>query len=196
MKAKITTSSTSCEQGIIDISNSCNTSDVTSDINTSPYWMQMYIPETLTIPPQKPDVETINALDISVNIIRKDVIKTPISYTNAIPPVAVPSLEGKLLTGRKLIIEGELCQKVEYTANLEDQPVHSAHFFVPFSAYIVVPKTISFDNGTATPTIVDSLNVNFDVNSCIEDVSVCLLDSRTFLKKVTLLLYAVPSQSC
>lgn len=195
MKSKAITSSNTCDKELIDVSGTCNSSDVTEELNLYPYWMQMYIPETLSIPPQKPDVETINAINISVNIIRTEVIKTPRSYTRAVPPVAIPNLEGKLLSGRKLIIEGELCQKVEYTANLIDQPVHSAHFFVPFSSYIVVPETIEFTNGTTTPTILDSLDVNFEVNSCIEDVSISLINTRTFLKKVTLLLYATPSQT-
>lgn len=195
MKSKAITSSNTCDKELIDVSVSCDTSDVTEELNLYPYWMQMYIPETLSIPPQKPDVETINSINISVNIIRTEVIKTPRSYTKGAIPVAVPNLEGKLLSGRKLIIEGELCQKVEYTANLTDQPVHSAHFYVPFSSYIVVPETIEFTNDTAIPTILDSLDVNFEVNSCIEDVSICLINTRTFLKKVTLLLYAIPTQS-
>lgn len=195
MKSKAITSSNACDKELIDVSVSCDTSDVTEELNLYPYWMQMYIPETLSIPPQKPDIETINSINISVNIIRTEVIKTPRSYTKAATPVAVPNLEGKLLSGRKLIIEGELCQKVEYTANLTDQPVHSAHFYVPFSSYIVVPETIEFTNDTAIPTILDSLDVNFEVNSCIEDISISLINTRTFLKKVTLLLYAIPAQS-
>lgn len=38
-------------------------------------------------------------------------------------------------------------------------------------------------------------NVEFQANACVEDVAVKLLDERTILKQVTLLLYAVPKQS-
>ena len=196
MKSKSISTSSTCDRELVDITGLCNPSDVTSVIKNNPYWIQMYVPETLSIPTQKPDVEGINSVNISVNIIRNEVIRTPKSYTTATPPVAVPSLEGKIITGRKLIIEGELCQKVEYTANYEEQPVHSAHFFVPFSAFIVVPETLTFDNADGTTTTLDSLDINYDVNACIEDASVCLIDQRTILKKVTLLLYAVPAQSC
>ena len=72
-----------------------------------------------------------------------------------------------------------------------DQSIHSAHFYVPFSSYIVVPSEITFTNGTT----VDSLNVEFQANACVEDVAVKLLDERNILKQVTLLLYAVPKQS-
>ena len=88
----------------------------------------------------------------------------------------------------------QICQKVVYTANVLDQSVHSAHFYVPFSSYIVVPNEITFTNGTTTTTV-DSLNVEFQANACVEDVAVKLLDERTILKQVTLLLYAVPKQS-
>lgn len=196
MQSKATSITSTCSRELIDISGICNSSDVTDVLTNFPYWTQMYVSETLTIPSQKPDAEVINSISVSANILRTSVIKTPRTYTNANPPVANPNLEGKLLTGRKLIIEGELCQKVQYTANYDEQPIHSAHFYVPFSSYIVIPEEVTFNNSDNTTTTLDSLNVNYDLNSCIEDVSVCLLDNRTILKKVTLLLYAVPNQSC
>lgn len=171
-----------CTFESIDVTGLCKSSDVSTVIKDFPYWIQMYLPEELSIPPQKPDAETINSVNVSVNILRKEVIKTPIAPEE--------NLEGKTLTGRKLIVEGQLCQKVTYTAELTDQPVHSAHFYVPFSAYIVVPKEYTFDGVT-----LDSLDINYDVNVCIEDLSVSLLNPRTILKRVTFLLYAVPNQS-
>lgn len=186
---------TSCK--LIEINGICDSSDVSTVINEFPYWKQMYISETLTIPSQKPDIETINSVDISSSILCKHVISTPRSFDDSgTTPVPLPNLEGKLLTGRKLIIEGQLCQKVVYTANLEDQPVHSAHFYVPFSSFIVVPKDIVFTDVNGNQTTVDACNVNFEVDICIEDVSVCILSNRQFLKQVTLMLFAKPTQSC
>lgn len=187
-RSKSNATSSICDQELLEITGLCTASDVTAVIRDYPYWIQMYLPETLEIPPQKPDIETVNSINVSVDIIRREVIKTPISTEE--------NLEGKLLTGRKLIIEGILCQKVGYTAELSEQPVHSAHFYVPFSAYIVVPLQVEFPNGDGTFTTVDSLNVNYDVNACIEDLSICVLDNRKILKQVTLLLYAVPNQGC
>lgn len=184
-KSKSNTNSSSCNQPLVDYTGLCTDSDVTAVIKDNPYWMQMYIPETLEIPPQKPDIEDINSINVTVDIMRSEVIKTPISLNE--------SYEGKKVTGRKLIIEGTLCQQVSYTANVEDQSIHSAHFYVPFSSYIVVPLEYTFP-GTTKP--VDSLNINYDVNACIEDLSACILDNRRILKQVTLLLYAVPNQTC
>lgn len=182
-----------CDMGLVDITGICDPDDVTAVISQYPYWFQMYLPEIVKIPPQKPDAEQINSLNASVSILRTKVIKTPISPVDANGKF-IPSLEGKISTGRKIIVEGQLCQKVTYTATDDVQSVHSAHFYVPFSSYIVVPKTISFTNGTTTVTV-DSLDIEFQVNACIENLSIQMLDPRTILKQVTLLLYAVPSQS-
>lgn len=187
-KTKIANNASSCNQDIFEVNGLNISNDVSEVIKDFPYWIQMYIPETLKIPSQKPDIETINSIDISVDIIKQQIIVTPISTTE--------NLEGKTLSGRKLIVEGVLCQKIEYTAALSQQSVHSAHFYVPFSAYIVVPSEINFTKEDERIITMDSLNVNFKVNVCIEDVYVCTVDNRTILKQVTLLLYAIPSQGC
>lgn len=170
---------------MIDVSGLCNPSDVTNVISKNPYWLQMNIPEYLAIPEVKPDMEEINSVTISVNILRKEVIEVPVSPVDENGEF-ISNLEGKVSTGRKIIIEGQLCQKVVYTANLPDQPVHGAEFYMPFSAYIVVPQTI----GTT-----DTLDIDFQVNTCIEDVTVKMIDERNILKQVTLLVYAVPNLS-
>lgn len=187
------TDSTSCNTNLIDITGICEPADTTATLITDPYWKQMYITESLMIPEVKPDIEQINSIITSVSIIRKLVIVTPRTYDDTgITPVPQPNLEGKLLSGRKLIIEGQLCQQIEYTALEDSQPVHSVEFFVPFSSFIVVPYEVTLTNQSGTVTV-DSLNVDFDVNACVEDVRACLLDSRRILKQVTLLLSAVPT---
>ncbi|MGL5346734.1 MAG: DUF3794 domain-containing protein [Peptostreptococcaceae bacterium] len=182
-----------CNMDLIDVSGLCSpesinfiTPDPATGVPGNIYWSQMYIPETLSIPPQKPDVEEINSVNISVNIIRKQVIVTPSSGVN-------DNLEGKKLTGRKLIVEGELCQKVTYTACDKEQSIHSAHFYVPFSAYIVVPETVIFDTLEGP---IDSLDINFQVNACVEDLIIKSFTCRHIYKNVTLLLQAVPTQNC
>lgn len=168
---------------LVDITGICDPKDVTTVLNNNPYWMQMYVPETVVIPPLKPDMESINGVNVSVDIFRSEVVKTPISASN---------LEGKSLTGRKIIIEGQLIQQVEYTANDLQQSVHSAHFYVPFSSYIVVPHFIAVTQSDGSTIQVDSINLQFQVSSCVEAISLEMQDERTILKRVTLLLYAIP----
>lgn len=162
----------------IDIIGLCDPTIIDYNFTDYPYWTQISIPENLIIPSHKPDIEQINSVNISVNILRKKVIVTPVS-TGA-------NQEGKILTGRKIIIEGELCQTIQYTADVPEQSVHSAHFIVPFSAFIVVPNKIKG---------VDTLNINFDINPCVEDVFVKAFSNREIFKNVTLFLQAVPTAS-
>ena len=116
-----------CRAELIDISGLCNPADVTDVISQYPYWLQMNVSETLEIPVLKPDVEQINSVNISVDIFRADIIKVPVSPVDANGDY-VSNLEGKVSTGRKLIIEGQLCQKIVYTANLYTLHIFMYHF--------------------------------------------------------------------
>lgn len=137
-------------------------------------WVEMYVPEILTLPDCKPSVEQILSLTSEVSIMCQKVINTPVA--------CVESYEGLLLTGKKLIIEAILRQRITYTTNniTDDcQAIHSAHFDVPISAFIVLP---SYTN------IADK----FILNTCIEDIFVCSLDDRRIFKNTTIFFKADP----
>ncbi|MBM7625130.1 DUF3794 domain-containing protein [Sporohalobacter salinus] len=136
-------------------------------------WTQLSIPETLTIPEQKPDIEQVNKVAIKVEIISQRVVRTPVSCGC--------SIDGNNLTGRKLIIEGVLNQKVFYVADVDEQSVHAAHFKVPFSTFIVIPcDTTKYSK--------------FRIDPYVEDVFVRLEDKRTLFKNVALFLHATPTE--
>lgn len=160
---------------VIDVSGLCDPDKIT--IADGDSWTQTVIQESLIIPEEKPDIEQINSVNIKVEIIRKKVVPTPISV--------IENLEGKLLTGRKLIVEGCLCQTVSYTAAVEKQSVHSAHFKVPFSAFIVLPDDAELDD-------------NYRVDACVEDVFITQLCPRQIFKNVIVFLKAVqiPAPTC
>jgi hypothetical protein len=153
----------------VEIIGLCDTDAITFDSSsTVDYtWTEISIPEVLTIPCEKPNVEQIDKVFIKVKIISKRVVETPSSTKE--------NAEGTKLTGKKLIIEGILNQKIVYTAALPDQPVHSAHFKIPFSAFVVLNAT-------------DSLEDNFCVETCVEDVFVKVFNERDIFKNVTLFL--------
>jgi len=141
-------------------------------------WTQLSIPEILTIPPQKPSIESIDKVFIDVQIISRRVVKIP-----APSDPELPNEEGTLLTGWKLVIEGLLCQKIVYTGNVAQQTVHSAHFKIPFSAFIMLP--------------VDTLPTDkFCVVPCVEDVFIKAINSRQVFKNVTLFLKAEKLPFC
>lgn len=132
-----------------------------------------------------------------------------------------PNEEGTCLSGRKLIVEGVLKQKVVYTGLVTTQSVHSVHNEVPFTAYIIPyakfeglvyeedVTVIADPNGDpcdtitingfsydpANPPVVD-LCEEFCVNGYIEDIFAYAIDCRTVFKNVTLFLQAKPAAIC
>ncbi|GGD09063.1 DUF3794 domain-containing protein [Pontibacillus salipaludis] len=137
-------------------------------------YTQFSVLERLEIPEVKPDVEQINTLLIEAEITSTRNIFTPI--------------------GVKVVVEGILRQKVIYTALVEDQSVHSAHFEHPFCTFIDIPLDVPA--GQTVPAYLASLGLSIndilasEVDILIEDVEINLLDPRTISKCVILFTYA------
>ena len=156
-------------QNAIEVIGLCDSSKI--DLTTDRTWTELSIPELLSIPCQKPDIESLNKVFVAVKILSKRVIETPVA--------AGENLEGTKLTGRKLIVEGLLRQKIVYTAAVPTQTVHSAHFDVPFSAFIILDSDAFVDE-------------EFCLDVCVEDVFVMTFNRREIFKNVTLFLRAAP----
>ena len=131
-------------------------------------WKQKSIPENITIPCYKPDIEQI----IKVVVI-PEIIFTKISNT---PEVGL-NLENDRSTGKKLVVEGELYQQVVYVADVTQQSVHEVEFIVPFSTYIVLNSEVE---------VTDKLIVK----PFIEDIFVQQLGTKNIFKNITLFLLA------
>lgn len=128
---------------------------------------QFNVQETVCLPAAKPDIEQIVKVMAEVVITSTRVIKTPVAT----------SLEGQILTGYKLVVEGEVMQKIEYVADEPTQSVHAAHFNVPFSTFIVLPS----DYVMGTPLV---------VTGYIEDIYAKQIDKRCIFKNITVLVTA------
>lgn len=89
---------------------------------------ELPIDSKLIIPPQKPPMECILDTIVDVEIDKAEVIDTPLLYP-----------EDTTLQLRKVIITGTVKIKVKYTALVEDQQVHLAHFNVDFCTIIEWP---------------------------------------------------------
>lgn len=126
---------------------------------------QLSIDGYLSIPELKPDMEAINNVSATADLVSCHIIQTPVSV----------SIEGQILSGYKLIVKGMLNISIEYTANEPEQSVHSAHYAIPFSSFIVLPEDY----------VVGS---KLDVEFIIEDIYYKMIDIRTFFKNVTLLI--------
>jgi hypothetical protein len=164
------------EESQIIINGVCSQEKLESMLtDTDKTWTQIFIPEILCVPCQKPDIEELMSVTARVEIISQRVVKTPMDSLVD----SITNQEDTNLTGKKLIIEGILRQKVIYTADLPEQSVHSAHFDVPFSAFIIIPQNIP-------------VAVKFVIEPCIEDIYIASCNKRQIFKNVTLFLKATP----
>ncbi|GAB6139123.1 DUF3794 domain-containing protein [Halanaerobaculum tunisiense] len=136
------------------------------------FWTQLSVPEIVFIPEQKPNIEQIAKVAVEVEIISQRVVKTPTSYGY--------NLGGQKLTGKKLIIEGKIKQKLFYVADVAEQSMHVAHFQKSFSTFIIIPSDMN-------------KHAKFRIDPYIEDVFVKMNDKREVFKNVTLFLHAVPT---
>ncbi|MBM7625143.1 DUF3794 domain-containing protein [Sporohalobacter salinus] len=159
----------------IEVVGLCDLSQI--DVSDGTF-TQIAIKEELSIPEQKPDMEQIIKVVLDGEITRTKVIETPVRTDSE--GNILPSAGGQELTGRKLIIEGKINQKVVYVADVENgsQPVHSAEFEgTPFSTFIVLPED--------TP-----LETRYEVDICFEDVFVEMLSPRDIFKNLIVLFVA------
>jgi hypothetical protein len=152
-------------KGLIEYSGIVDCSQLPTHMTA---FKQFTVQENLTIPAAKPDIEQILRVMAEASITSTKIIKTPTGV----------SLEGQKLTGWKVIVEGVIHQKIEYVADEPTQSVHSAHFKIPFSTFIVLPCSITND---MVVTVVPY----------IEDIYAKQLDKRHIFKNITLLLDAI-----
>lgn len=144
--------------------------------DTNNKWTEFFIPEIVDIPNQKPDIEGILEIHSCINILSQRVVKTP-TVGVGLAGTKVSNAECTHLTGRKLVIEGLLKQKVVYTANNQEQALHSANFIFPFSTFIIIEKD--------TP-----LSQKFRITPYIEDIYACALSERSVFKNTTIFIKA------
>lgn len=146
--------------------------DCLPDLPEVAAFKQFSVMETVCLPHAKPDIEQIVKVMAEVVITNTHVIRTPVATSE----------EGQILTGRKLIVEGIVRQKVEYVADCPEQAVHAAHFDVPFSTFIVLPP-LDDENGMCTHN-------HFTVTPYIEDIFAQQVSKRCIFKNITILLVA------
>lgn len=146
-------------------------------------WTELFIPEIVDIPVQKPDLEGLVEVHSCVEIISQRVVKTPIvtGYTSptgiAVPGNEIANGECTNITGKKLVIEGLLKQRVIYTALVDNQSLHSANYTIPFSAFIIIEGD--------TP-----LSQKFRITPIIEDIFAYGLSERSVFKNTTIFIKA------
>lgn len=117
------------------------------------------------IPDCKPNIEQL--LKVTSEVV--------INYTKVINTPKGKSLEGTILTGKKVIVEGTIDQRVQYIACEDVQSIHVVHFTTPFLTYVVLPE-----NYTGCTEIV--------VSGFVEDVTAEVEGCRQIYLNDTLLI--------
>jgi len=137
------------------------------------YFTEVTIPETLTIPAAKPDMEQLLSIQVEAVVVSVRSVVTPIGISN----------EGQSISGAKIIIELKLREKIKYVADEPTQSVHAAHFENVFtSIFVVVPPTVG---GVPISDLLASNRVT--VTPYIEDIYGTMRDKRTIFKNTAIL---------
>jgi uncharacterized repeat protein (TIGR01451 family) len=139
------------------------------------FFTEVAIPEIVTIPAAKPDMEQLLSVMVDAKIVSLRIVDTPKGT----------SYEGQKLTGKKLSIELLLKQKVKYIADEPTQSVHAAHFeHTVNSIWVIVPEKI---NCKSIETLL--MQGKLVVTPYIEDIYGEQLDKRTIFKNITVLIH-------
>ncbi|WP_297522719.1 SPOCS domain-containing protein [uncultured Clostridium sp.] len=123
----------------------------------APNFKQMNVDFMFPIPCQKPDVENISKVWINPCIYYKKNVKGPLGK----------SLEGQILTGNGILIEGSLKTKVEYASLNESKSTHTAHIEIPFCTYIVLPEYFNQNSLVSASVLVEDINSTLISPRCI-----------------------------
>ncbi|MPQ42611.1 DUF3794 domain-containing protein [Clostridium tarantellae] len=140
---------------------------------TDKAWVQLSIPSILTVEDINPNIEDIKKVYVNLQITSSKIIPTPISQGS--------NAEGLILTGKKLLIDGFICEKVVYTALNPCQTVHTISFNIPFCTYIVLEANA------------DIFNDKYCIQTCLEDVFISIMDCKTLFQNITFFIYTFKS---
>lgn len=126
------------------------TASIVADISN---FKQIALNSQVGIPPQKPDLQSLDDATAEIEITEFYVVRVIDGISN----------EGQRLFGHKLVVHGEVHASIEYTSCFDS--VFSAHWDIPFTTYIVLPKDYR-------------PNKKIDVRGIIENVSAEALNER------------------
>ena len=164
-------------KSFVEIIGECSLNEL-PNLGADSNWKEISVPEKVEIPCQKPDLEQLLEVLIEAEVTFYQVVNTPQAETQQGNPIAATNIEGDISTGKKLIIEGLIHQKVIYVAQKKCQALHAAEFSVPFSTYIVIPGDVPLD-------------AQFYIDVFIEDLFIKKFTARKIFKNVTLFLHAI-----
>lgn len=128
---------------------------------------QLSLDNFLEVPCHEPDMELINTIGGQISLLKNYVIDTPVGVSS----------EGQKLSGKKLVIHALLELTAEYVSATPTQSIHSIYCTIPFSTFIVLPKTCT----------AQSL---MHIDATIDNISFKVLSNRSFFTNSSIFLVA------
>ena len=126
---------------------------------------QVYIKNDITLNENKADIDSISKIIAKAKILNTRIIKTPKGI----------SLDGYRLTGYKLLVEGSIYYKIQYTNSDENQSLNLADIDTRFLAFVIMPENFT-------------LGDNFSSSIFIEDINAEILSKRKISINTSLLI--------
>ncbi|MGL4877017.1 SPOCS domain-containing protein [Paraclostridium dentum] len=107
------------------------------------------ISEMLSLPFDACNISSILRTSVNVKILNKKIFKTP----------AVVSVEGQVLTGLKLGIEGEINTIVTYISSSDEQSVNVLNYKSKFYISTPIPNNIRTAQSLGINVYIESINI-------------------------------------
>lgn len=126
---------------------------------------QVYIKNDITLNENKADIDSISKIIAKAKILNTRIIKTPKGI----------SLDGYKLTGYKLLVEGSIYYKIQYTNSDENQSLNLVDIDTRFLAFVIMPENFM-------------LGDNFSSSIFIEDINAEILSKRKISINTSLLI--------
>lgn len=130
-------------------------------------WKQLVVNERITLPDSMPDIKNLQSVTANLTINSTNFILTPDS-------VNTENAEGTLVTGLKLLVNGQIDQNITYSSG-QNCKVYSLSHTEYFTTYIVLTAGYDITQGVC-------------LKSCIEGILVEQIDCRQILKNVAIFL--------
>lgn len=122
--------------------------------------------EILELPYASCDSGNILKTVATVNILNKKLIQTPVAT----------SIEGQVLTGLKIGIEGEICTKITYTSDTNHQSIHVLNYKTNFYISTTIPSYVKSVESIRSNIYVENINIEkYSENAICENLVLLLV---------------------
>lgn len=133
---------------------------------SSNHFHQINVDYMFCIPKEKPNIEQIIKVWVKHCILSTEIFDTPKGI----------SIEGQIMTGKKLSVTGDIEIKIQYAACNLSQTVHTAHSTFPFSSYIVLPDTFNTNSSLSTSILIeDILSEQIDLRCIYNNITMTIV---------------------